>query len=106
MTCGLISLWNIKPLRKSVKQSRRSNFNVNKILYMDHLSTKRGNPLPDFNLGGWAYSEPLGVRAVTMINYWHRGPKATFIFYALHAFFKRERAYLLKNAQKNWNQKR
>ena len=32
--------------------------------------------------GGRAYSEPWGARALTIIDYWFRGPKATFIFYA------------------------
>ena len=39
-----------------------------------------GNPLSRFNVGG-VYSIASGVSALTIIDYWSRGPKATFIFH-------------------------
>ena len=44
---------------------------------------------------GWGLtSEPWGVRALAIIDYWSRGPKATFIFFVPPphlAHFKRDR---------------
>ena len=48
------------------------------------ISAKGGNPLPKFNVGGGGggtYSKPCGVRALAIIDYWSRGPKATYIFW-------------------------
>ena len=39
---------------------------------------KGGNPLPK------AYSRERGVRALTIIYYWSRGPKTTYIFMPFH----------------------
>ena len=41
---------------------------------------KGANPLPKAYSWGGAYSEPWGVRALTIIGYWFRGPKAVFTF--------------------------
>ena len=45
---------------------------------VDLVQQKGDNLLLKFNVG--VYSEPWGVRALTIIDYWSRGPKATFIF--------------------------
>ena len=51
--------------------------------YLFKFKSKGGNCTPKFNVGGGgAYLEPWGVREFTMINYWSRGPKATFTFCA------------------------
>ena len=50
---------------------------------MMKVEPKGGNTLPKFRRGGGAYSEPLGIRALTIIDFWSRGPKATFIFNVL-----------------------
>ena len=50
------------------------------IEYRDEPSSyKGGNLFPKFNVGRGAYSEPWAVRALTIIDYWSRGPKATLI---------------------------
>ena len=46
------------------------------------MNNKGGNSLSHFNVGGGGLWEPWGVRAFAMMNYWSRGPKATFLFYA------------------------
>ena len=40
----------------------------------------KGNPLPRFCVGGGAYSEPLGVRAITIINYGLEALRQLFLF--------------------------
>ena len=65
------------------------------IIFMHNiLKNKGGNPFAKFIVGGGGgcYSEPWTVRALTIIDYWSRGPKATLFFYApspFCAFLKR-----------------
>ena len=47
-----------------------------------------------------AYSETWAVRALTIIDYWSRGPKATFFFMCLDPFL-----HILKNVRVH-NEKR
>ena len=48
---------------------------------------KGGNLFPKFNVGRGANSEPWGVRAIAIIDYWSRGPKPLRqLFYALSPF--------------------
>ena len=48
--------------------------------------TKGGNSFPKFNVGG---GEHWAVRSLMIIDYWSRGPEATFFWIPpLFAFFK------------------
>ena len=56
---------------------------IMKNLCLYHVGThiKEGNSFPKFNVGGGrAYLEPWGVRALSIIDYWSRGPRATYVF--------------------------